>query len=331
MKNNKIKFIKQSILFICILSVFIFGLNFIWLESIQKSKNIFRGEEIYINYIKTLGDKKIDLAFFGDSHTQDAVNPDYIKNSFNFGFPSENFVEIYYKLKRIIEEDDILIKSIVLEIDWHIFSDKRAQEHGLFKEIPFYLRFVSLFDMAELKQKSLFNIFIQGYFPFLGNGEKMVRYFLQDRSNLTPIYLGWAEKIGDFSLYKNKKKVALERVNYFFDDGIAKINEQVFDYFLKSIQLAKENGINVVVIKYPLSKEYDDAISNIGIKDIEKDYYSKIFNGIESKLGKDYSLLDYYDVFFDHSEYFSNSDHLNKIGASKLSNMISEALVLLDL
>ena len=32
-----------------------------------------------------------------------------------------------------------------------------------------------------------------------------------------------------------------------------------------------------------------------------------------------YALLDYYDDFFDHPEYFGDSDHLNNIGSTVLS------------
>ncbi|MGK0208832.1 MAG: hypothetical protein ACI83O_000086 [Patescibacteria group bacterium] len=50
-----------------------------------------------------------------------------------------------------------------------------------------------------------------------------------------------------------------------------------------------------------------------------------IFNEIEKKT-KDYVYLDYYDLYFEHDEYFKDSDHMNGKGANIFSGIVSQDL-----
>ena len=209
MKKDKIKFTKRSMIFIVILLTIISLINYSYIKLIQDKKIIWRIDVIYNEYINNLEDKKIDFAFFGDSHAQRGVNPNFINNSFNFAKGGESYVETYYKLKKIIEQDKIKINNIILEIDPHSFSDKIRTQNEIFAEFSFYSNFVPIKEIANLKDISLVSILIRKHFPVFGEGKTLVTSFFKP-IEMTPIYLGWEANTQDFSL-QNKEQIAQER------------------------------------------------------------------------------------------------------------------------
>ena len=91
------------------------------------------------------------------------------------------------------------------------------------------------------------------------------------------------------------------------------------DYFIKTLQLLNKHKIPIVVIKYPLSSVYDDALSSYAVK--KEEFYKKV-SAIIEKVYPTYVTLDYRGLFFNHAEYFGDADHLNYCGARVLSGQI---------
>ena len=64
----------------------------------------------------------LDYLIMGGSHGEDAIDPFVLGNAFNYALRGENYVLTYYKLKRIVEEDAVEIRSLILHFDYHSFS-----------------------------------------------------------------------------------------------------------------------------------------------------------------------------------------------------------------
>ena len=285
----------------------------------------YRQISSYENYIKKLpAPKKINYALFGDSHARNGVNPGIIGSSFNFGTSAENYIETYYKLKKVIEIDNVKIETALFEVDPVTFSSLLTDKTRIFDDLYFFHNFVPFAEVKRIRGVSTLEMlkiyFSEVYFPAIGKGEDFINIFVTPK--LTEVYLGWTKEYEDYTSL-DTKLIALKTYSKQFNNQEI-ISSISLEYFLKTLDLAKENNINIVFVKYPISKEYDEVLVEKGF---DKDsYYKEIFGEIEDKLGDNCRVLDYYNLFFDHSEYFTNPDHLNYRGAEILSEKIKEDL-----
>ncbi len=323
MKQHKIIFVKKGILFVIIITGLISVLNLAYLKLIEPKKIIERKEAIYEKFLKDLNNPEIDFAFFGDSHTESGLNPLYIDgHSFNFALGGESYIETYYKLKKIIEKDKVKIKNIILEVDLHTFSEKCHPKDILFGQLYFYSQIVDLKKIAQLKDESLIPLFFRKNILVLGKGKEFVKNILRP-DEVTPIYLGWTNNHTRTKNYylNNKYQIAQKIYRVHFSENPIKIEKQTFNYFFNILELAKENNINVIFIKYPISKEYDLEIRKHNLN--KKKYYDKIFSEVNEVLNN-YAILDYYDIFFNNPEYFYDAEHLTIEGSEVFSRGVNE-------
>ncbi len=302
MKKHKIKFMKKGILLILIFIVIFTALN---------------------NYYetKTSPSKNLNYAFFGDSHIRDGINPQFIERSFNFAYGEENYIEIYYKIKELLQRKDIKIKTIVLQIDPHVFSDKFRTNKKLSVEEGHYNKAIPLIDDRELKIYGLSNK-LRAKFPLIGQGKDLLIHALKP-PRIEPTKLGWANNTEIFSLFSNESRnnIASKKYNYLFSKNPNLWDNQTLSYFIKTLELAEEKNKKIIFIKYPLTKEYNNEL--LKHNPSLENHYSKLFKLIENTT-KDYSFLDYSMDFLNNPEYFGDSDHLNQLGAEVFSKQINE-------
>jgi len=323
MRQDKIKFLKKGVVFVVALTVIILLLNLLYINLVQHNLISYRKELLYTEDLNTFKNKEIEFAFFGSSHLSFAINPSYINNSYNFGINHGNYIETYYKLRKIVEQDNLKVDTIVLELDLHTFSERFNEPQDRFSNLEVANEMVSLRKISELREESFGSIILKRYFPFLGDGISLTESLIK-KPKLTTLYFGWERHATDFSKEENRTKVAYASYNDQFNKNEPRISGTSFVYFLKLIQYAKDNDINVIFIKYPVTKEYDEVIRNENIT--KEDYYTKIFTYVDDKLGEEYAVLDYYDLFFNDTKYFNDDDHLNYIGAEVFSKKVSDDL-----
>lgn len=321
MKQQQINNIKKIIIFLSILAIAIALINTVYIKFIQPQKVVERRLASYKDLIANMEEPVINFVFFGDSHIEGGINPLYIDGtSFNFSIGGQSYTETYYLLKRMIEDGDVKLNNIVLQLDPHTFSESVRGGKFLFDQIYFYSKFVDNKKMAELKGESLISVFLRTKFPFLGNGKHFIDSILK-LDDLTTMYLGWSNSHKTTSDI-DRQEEALEAFEHYFPEGSAMIDKDTFEYFLDTLKLAKENDINVVFLKYPISKEYYSEIDkNIDIEN----YYNEIFAEADEALD-DYAVLDLHDYFFDKGEYYYDPEHLIVGGAEILSKKINEEL-----
>jgi len=315
-------FVKKIIIFLSILLVVITFINIAYIKFIQPQKIVERRWVSYKNLITSMEEPAIDFIFFGDSHIEGGINPLYIDgNSFNFAIGGESYTETYYLLKRLVEDNNVKFNNIILQLDLHTFSESVRGGKFLFDQIYFYSKFVDIKKMAELKGESLVSVFLRTKFPFLGNGKHFLDSILK-LDDLTSMYLGWSNHHKTAYHIDNRQEAAAEAFEHYFPKDSAIIDKDTFEYFLDTLELTKENNINVIFLKYPISKEYYLEIDkNVDINN----YYNDIFTEV-NKVLDDYVVLDLHDYFFDKGEYYYDPEHLIVDGAEILSKKINEEL-----
>ena len=101
------------------------------------------------------------------------------------------------------------------------------------------------------------------------------------------------------------------------------LHNETYTYFLKTIELAEQNNITVIFVKYPVTRDYNNLILKNNLN--REDYYNTIFKDVNSRI-PNYIVLDYYDTYFDNPEYFGDADHLNYVGAEAFTNKLYKDL-----
>ena len=328
LKNNK-KTILESISFLVILMIILTILNIGYIAIVLKNTTLERVE-------MQLNDRKDDIRimFLGDSHPLTSINPRFINNSFNFASGGENLFLNYFKFKKILEDDEFKIDVVVIQTDLHTFLFRDDVEWATFDSYPNYWRkYVSIIDIYHLRQKFSLNDAIMweinSLIPFIGQDEQFIDFLgmseedrikgfdareLIDGMQVRKDKFEWANES------KRYKKANRTAIDHFIDFGkISTISDSKIDYFQKILDLAEEQGLQVVLIKYPITEEY----YNLSKKYIDNElYYDRIFS-----ITREYCnvyLLDYQKEYFGQYSLFHDEDHLNIWGSEIFSKQINE-------
>jgi hypothetical protein len=98
-------------------------------------------------------------------------------------------------------------------------------------------------------------------------------------------------------------------------------------FFRRILDLCRDAGIQVVLVRLPLTRAYYDHVA--AIFDIEE-YYGNI-----ERIRREYSntrQLNYQKIYFGMEEWlFYDSEHLNSDGARSISDLLRENLVQFNL
>jgi len=315
------KFIKRVIILLVIVIILLLIINQLYIKIILEKQRLPRNQRQFIEY-KTNNDLKVIV--IGDSLPAFAVNPAYLNNSFNLATPAENFEQMYYKVKWLVNnEPDIEI--YVIQYNYHSFNYYRIKPYYF---TTYWKNFMSYDELSYAKDSPKSTIFFEVLIPVIGKGEEIVKY-IRDWKDLrdpkrkrwltTKIENGW---INDDTVFpedqENTTKVAENRVyNQFSNYPI--VREEVYtEIFFDTLKLLKDNNKKVVLIQYPLTDEYLTALE----RDINiHEEYKEIDERIESF---DYKILDYMELFRYNQTLFVDSDHLNFRGAEIFTKKLSK-------
>jgi len=334
-KLNK-KQIKQTIIFVFLFLLLLFLVEFSYELNFTKTKLDFYNVDLEVN-------SNLNYLFLGDSHTLNSVN-DYILNtsSFNFGIPGTDYRESYLLFNYLLSEKNLNTNYLVLEIDTHSFSDKIRTKASLFRGKLFSSLF-PISTMSKFNDETYIFNFIKKHFLVLGKIRNILNifylYFISYNNN--PILVdsnilannfsknGFQIIYTDFS--KNLVNKDLEKIIYFnrhYSNNLNLFENESFKYFLKTIDLAKENNISIIFINYPVSRPYYDSLVKFGHFNRTK-HYSKLFSIINKSI-IDYEYLDYYNLYFNNNSKFEDSSHLNIYGAINFTKILKRDLAKLE-
>jgi len=311
------KFTTKSFIFCLIVCLCIFFVNDYFFKRVITKTITYRQFESLNQYLST-SNNTIQIAFMGNSHTMYAINPQFIANAFNLGGSAEVMSEIYYKLRFLVEENEVDIQNIVLQIDLNSLGGRRSRRAG---ELWYYADIMPLAELAKLEKKGLIKVWLKAQYPFIGNGRDFFEIAQKDEFRI--IYKGWTEYTENFALSnKSIEENLFQRREQLEEFCLIKIEN--LEYFQKIIEFAQKNKINLVFIKYPMTL-YEDKIYKA--LNIDRDNF---YAEIETYIPEESLVLDYYDIFFNYPEYFQNENHLNSTGASILSQKVNQDLSLLS-
>ena len=258
---------------------------------------------VRLNNYKSIN-HKINVLFLGDSHVERSIDPSKIKDSYSLAYYGENNVMCYYRLKYCIDNNLPKPNYIVMPCDIVTFSDG----FNNFRTNKFF--YYSLIPSGELKN-------------FEKN--KMEAYYNYGKVKLFP-YSEWQYGLNIYNANrseKGKKMFSNESTNEkirntsnFIQDemncrGHASnlFSETALLYLDKTIKLCSENGIKLIFVKFPMTREVFDEVE----KNVDSGY---LVNRPSERIVEKNNLpiLNFEKLFEDRPELFFDCHHLNDNG-----------------
>lgn len=266
-----------------------------------------RKEQQLINY-----QGELKFLILGDSHMQNAIDPNIIGNSFNFSSALENYAQTFFKLRAVVEDLGKKPEYIILPVDVTGMSSFRADRYKNISSLMDFTDYYQLYKQTN-NWHFLTEWMNQKFYIYAGE----YRRFRNISSRQSFGSLGFKPRTGDMTSSGNYEKDCKVKADLYLSN-VDPYQKDMLHYFHKILSFAENNNIQVILIKMPLALPYVEHCNNYFSVD---DYYSRINNDIEkySCISEFYDFQDYFD--HDYSMY-RNPDHLNFKGAKIFSEML---------
>ncbi|HNS16583.1 MAG TPA: hypothetical protein PKH94_06135 [Bacteroidales bacterium] len=257
----------------------------------------------------------------GNSHN--CINTHILGNSFNYGSPSENFIQSYYKLKHILEEIPQKPQNLILQADISSFGPKIANR---FEYNSYWIRYIDYFELARIKEdRDVLTRWLEGRFiSYAGNYKDIqLSIFYRIKVKTLEIYNGYRphRDYRNFANEPNRQIVAWNKAKLLLSHETF-LDPSIAVYFEKILQLCQEKQISVIMVRIPMSKEFYEEESKI----VPVDELYGAVEEIACRYPVYEGMMDYHDLFFDHPEYFFDPDHLNIKGADLFTQRLVKDL-----
>ncbi len=265
--------------------------------------------------------RDIRILALGDSHPHMGLNiphPAY----YNYARISDSVAIQYFKLKNLLPQAASL-QVLLLQADCHQFSCSMTH----FDRMPYaYLvdepvdpvlgrypapghRYWRLFSLQETVAPTLYrNLFRALFGPASAPGDVVTL----PNGTASPTDV-WASLPADERALRAKI-----HTDFMFYSGELMI-EPAVNYYRRMLRMAQARRLAVVLIRYPLSLEYDRLV-----RPEVRQTLDRFYRGIQDEYK--ISLLDYTHLFDSRQDLFSDTNHLNTLGAGALGRRVLDDL-----
>ena len=238
--------------------------------------------------------KDIDVLITGSSHAYRGIDSRYLEQkgikTFNMGSSSQTPIQTKWLLKRHL--DKLNPKLVILEVDPSIFRSD-AIESSL-DMVSNYPKVVSTLPLAWGHLKT-FNTYIFSLYHAIFKSNEALKINWRDTYHIG----GYVER-----------KLSYYQVEEFHEERWD-FNYDLFSELEETIDILKSKDINYVLVQAPLSPAFYFSHSN------NQEFDDKI-----NKLGTYYNYNDL--MKWDNKIHFYDKQHLNTIGARRLTAAISQ-------
>lgn len=280
-----------------ILAIFIF---FLVLEiAIRKIPNDYQQKKSYLDKNAS----KINTLILGSSHSFYGINPKYFsKNTFNAAYVSQT-LDLDNELLQIYKEKLTNLKTVIIPISYaSLFESLETDvEKWRLKNYILYYGFENKYHFTDNFETLNHDILL--------NIKKVINHYVLNKSFITSSNLGWGTNFSskDHQKFDGNFTAKKHTVNNF----------RLFEANLKSlhkiIELCQKKKVKILFITTPTDVSYYKNVNQIQLL--------KTTNTI-NELVKKNPNCEYINLL-DSEKFlatdFHDADHLNEIGAKKLS------------
>lgn len=225
----------------------------------------------------------------------------------NLSYESDSYFDIERKLNFLIKEANI--KKIIISVDSHCFSNYRENINNVDKSIYFE----SVVSENASPYENFKNKYIRYYFPvFNSNSPTIIKIgafkMLTNKKNDSENLKSWN------SLTESEKsKQSISRLKVQFESK--KYSQKLLDCFDRIISIANKNNIEIIAIKFPISKNYYNLLAEFDSFDV-----NNLLNDKKIK------IIDFQKVYFNNDIFFNDADHLNDMGGIQFSKLLNDSI-----
>ena len=259
--------------------------------------------------------EKIEVIVLGDSHPAWGLEFNS-ENTLNIANTGNNYCINYYLFENYIKKG-LRPKLAVIQFDYiQLSSSRDATDNYLgyiniipgdvFRKTNFKWNINSILYVAGLKQfkkQYASNIFKMIYEYYFKNKK------IENKAKQEDIK--WSELNGNDNSLLIKTRIK----DQFIGQNFSEFN---YDYFIKIINLCKKYNITPVLVSFPVTEEYINAVP-----DSIKQEFDKKLNDFQLA---NIEYLDYMHIYKDNYGFFMDIDHLNKWGKKDLSDRLLKNL-----
>ncbi len=277
---------------------FILGLliiNLVFLVILKKSEYTNEYVQYKLNFQTYL---------LSDSHALPLSN--YLEKIgvFNFAMGSESYFDMNRKVRFLIRNTDL--ERIIISVDDHTLSDYRETSNNLERSYYYTSKeeFSNIFEYIAKKyiinNITWFSVKSRDIIMLLFNSKLSLK-------NETPTKTEWNELSLLEKIEESNDRIHGQFTNHHKSNSLSASLKDI-------ISICKQNNIEIIGIKFPLPKEFIEALEERSFHADSLFYDNKI------------KVFDFKYLYINNDNYFSNVDHLNDLGGKLLSEHIQNLL-----
>jgi len=266
-------------------------------------------------------DDTLKYLALGNSHN--CINTHILEKSFNYGSPSENFIQSYYKLKHILEKSWKKPGCVILQADISSFGPKISNRY---EYNSYWINYIDYLELARIKDsRDILTKWMEGrFFSYVGNYKDIQLSILyRIKIKTLEMYHGYRphRDYRNFAEETDKQKLARDKANLILSKE-SYLDPAIKVYFEKILQLCQSHGVRVIMVRMPMSKEFNEEEAKLVPAD-------KLYTEVEtitSRYPVFEGIFDYHLMFVDHPDYFFDPDHLNIKGSDLFTTQLAKDL-----
>jgi hypothetical protein len=288
-----ILFVKQASIFLVLLFIINFSLFFLIRGFYIRDYN-----EVDLGYSEYL---------LADSHGTPLGDFTELHDVHNFSSQSDSYLDMERKLRFLIQ--NTTVKKIYISVDDHTLSSTREKQNNLDRS-SYYTQKE---DFANYKEY-IYEKYLKYYCVFLNDRYSLViKNFIQNELFNVSKWGGVRSKSSWEDLTSSEQiEKSLDRVHYYFEYSFPSV--KMTDSLKRIVAICKENNIELIGLKFPLSKTYVAILEN-------ESYHANsllINNGL--------LIADFDSLFLEEDHLFRDMDHLDKAGGEKFVEILFNSL-----
>ncbi|MFY0689960.1 MAG: hypothetical protein JXQ90_22505 [Cyclobacteriaceae bacterium] len=277
------RFIQKSLLFMLIIL----------------SINTYFFQIVYENYYSEYEHVELDFKTYllSDSHGKPLDKINEPLKFYNFSAGSDSYVDMKRKLQFLAEKSNI--ERLIITADNHTLSPYRDKSNNVDRS-----SFFTKFSFENKPYKHLKENYIERYLPIINpKSRDIVKLFLLAEEEPIKSEPNWkALKPKEKSAFAKRRTARQFRKLYPSKIQTSALHE--------IIDICKQNDIELVGIKYPLSREYLAAMGN------------STFQADSILMSKKSKIYDFSNIYINQDHLFRNQDHLNEDGGRLFTDLI---------
>jgi hypothetical protein len=294
------KFTRETLIFLLPLIISVFLMEFL----LREIPNDYQFKKKYLDN----NSDKTEILFLGNSHAFYGLNPIYFKQScFNASYITQSF-DLDLEILKKYEQKWSELKVIVIPVSYFSFIESLQTSSESWR-IKNYIIYYGIKASKVLKY----------YSEVLSNNlsinlKRISSYYIKKKSAITCSDLGWGISYSSKNpqdLVETGKEAAARHTIKDYKD----FKENVSD--LESIiEFGQRHNVKIVLFTPPAFETY--------VRNLNKEQLEKTIQAAED-ISQKYDNCIYYNFLenksFSESDFY-DADHVNEIGAEKLTNLI---------